>query len=94
MAQAAQCVGNVGSASTVFLPHLRREEGHIEHMRLLGKDVVFKAAFKHHDGVKGNGAADLDRHKGFLCIGVKKRGFRYRPSRRADPKRQGGQGVR
>ena len=61
-AQQLQAVGDVARASSEFAPQLRHQEGDVQDMDLVGKDVVLEAAVEHHDVVVGHRAADEGTH--------------------------------
>ena len=57
-AQHFQAVGDVTGATAPVFAQSGHQKGHVQDMNLVGQDLVFEAAFKHHDGVKGDGSAN------------------------------------
>ena len=57
-AQFSEAVGDVGCAAAKLAFEPRREKRHIEHVNLIGKDVVLEMPVEHHDGVVGHRTAD------------------------------------
>jgi hypothetical protein len=47
-------VGDVAGAAAVLAAHARRQEGQVDLVNLVRKDVVGELAFEHHDGVVGH----------------------------------------
>src|SRR5690625_945257 len=61
-ADAAQGVGDVAGGAAKVAVQLGHHKGDVDHVRLVGQDVVAKTLGENHDGVVGNGAADKHRH--------------------------------
>jgi hypothetical protein len=58
VAKQPQVIGDVAAAAAELPAHLRHQERHIQHVNLVGKNVVPEAILEHHDGVEGHRAAD------------------------------------
>ena len=58
VAQQLEVEGDVAGTAAELASHLHREKGHIQHVHLVGQDVVLEVVVEHHDGVKGHGTAD------------------------------------
>ena len=61
-AQQPKVVGNIARNAAKFAPHLRYQEGDIQYVNFIGKNMFFELVGKHHDGVIGQGATDKGRH--------------------------------
>ncbi len=62
VAQQPQVVGDVAGAPAEFPPQLRHQERDVQHVDLVGQDVLLEASLEHHDGVVGDRAADQGFH--------------------------------
>jgi hypothetical protein len=51
-------VGDVAGATAIFASHARRQEGQVDLVDLVRKDVVGELTFEHHDGVVGHRSGD------------------------------------
>ena len=60
IAEELQVVGDVAGAAAEFAAQLRHQERHVQHVDLVGQDVIGEAVAEHHDGVEGHRAADQD----------------------------------
>ncbi len=58
VAQQLEVVGDVAAAAAEFAPHLRHQERHVQHVDLVGQDMILEPVLEHHDGVEGHRAAD------------------------------------
>ncbi len=58
VAQQLQVVGDVAGAAAELAAHLQHQERHVQHVQLVGQDVVPEVVLEHHDGVEGHRAAD------------------------------------
>ena len=63
-AEQTQVVAYVSRSAAVLPPHLRREEAHVEDVKLVRQQVIPEAVRKYHDGVVGDRARDQDFHEG------------------------------
>ena len=57
-AEQSQGVGDVAGATAALLAHLLDQEGDVDHVQLVGQDVVLEVAGEDHDVVEGQGAGD------------------------------------
>ena len=57
-AQQLQVVGNIAGHAAKFAAHFRNQEGHVQHVHLVRKDVFLELFREHHDGVVGQGTTN------------------------------------
>src|SRR5450759_1272785 len=55
-AEHAQIVGDIGSTAAEFAPQSRHQEGYVEHVDLVGQDVLAETTLEHHNVVVGDRA--------------------------------------
>ena len=67
-AEQFQVVADVARTAAEFLAHARHEERHVQHVHLVGQDVVLELILEHHDGVVGERTADQSRHRRFPAL--------------------------
>ena len=58
VAQQLQVVGDVARAAAELAPHLRHQEGDVQHVQLVGQDVRAETVREHHDGVVRDRSTD------------------------------------
>ncbi len=68
-AEQLEVVGDVAGAAAELAAHARHQERHVQHVHLVGQDVVLELVLEHHDGVVGQRAADQCRHRSFRMKG-------------------------
>jgi hypothetical protein len=73
-AEQLEVVGDVAGAAAELAAHARHQEGHVEDVHLVRKDVVLELVREHHDGVVGQRAADQGCHRQIVLVGSPGRG--------------------